>query len=57
MYVPYKEQQRIGFDDLMTEEYLQKRRVAWGKDTHKNYSVQWVNKNGVDHIGPPQAIN
>ena len=51
-------------NDLMTEEYLQKRRVAciWGKDKHKHYSVQWVDENGVNHIEPkhiepPQAIN
>ena len=56
-YVPYKERQRMGFDDLMTEEELQKRKVAWGKDKHKHYSVQWIDENGVNHIGPPQAVN
>ena len=56
-YVPYKERQRMGFDDLMTEEDLQKRRKAWEKDKHKHYSVQWVDENGVNHIGPPQAMN
>ena len=43
----------MGFDNLMTEEDLQKRGVTWGKDKHKHYSVQWVDKNSVDHIGPP----
>ena len=27
-YVPYKERQRMGFDDLMTEEELVKRRIC-----------------------------
>jgi len=56
-YVPYKERQRMGFDDLMTEEDLQKRRKAWEKDKHNKYSVQWIDENGVDHIGPPQGPN
>jgi len=38
-YVPYKERQRMGFDDLMTKEDLQKRRVAWEKDKHNKYNV------------------
>ena len=43
-----------GFDDLRTEE---KRRMAWEKDKHKHYSVQWVDKNDVNYIRQPQAVN
>ena len=27
------------------------------KDKHKHYSVQWIDENSVNHIGPPQAMN
>jgi len=56
-YVPYKERQRMGFDDLLTKEDLQKRAVAWEKDKHNKYNVRWIDENGVDHVGPPQGPN
>ena len=44
----------MGFDDLISPEELTRRRQKWEQDKYSNANGQWIDENGVVHIGTTQ---
>ena len=46
-YVPFKEQQRMGFDNLLTTEEVVKKPQSWKKNRYKGVNRQQPPSNGL----------